>query len=191
MRRLLVGGHFSSIGGTSRTLVARLGADGSVDPAFSVALDVNGNGSVFAIALQQDGKAILGGDFSDAGSALYAKNLVRLSEPEPALQRLVLDGPRIAWNRGGSAPALITIPFGGTAGQPVHAAGRGNSLFFPFLRENGTWASPPLPLPVAHFRIRAIGGTSGGLHGGSTGSVDAERLFHRADAIFGNGFEAG
>jgi uncharacterized delta-60 repeat protein len=60
--KILVGGDFSSIKGTNRNRIARLNADGSLDGSFNPG--TGANGSVFAVALQPDGKALLGGAFA-------------------------------------------------------------------------------------------------------------------------------
>ncbi len=59
--QILLGGAFGSVNGFPCTRVARLNANGSVDSDFvTTALT---NGSVYAMALQSDGKIVIGGDF--------------------------------------------------------------------------------------------------------------------------------
>ena len=58
--KLLVGGQFTAVGGVSRSNLARLNADGSVDTAFNPAP----NGPVRALLVQRDGRIVLGGDFT-------------------------------------------------------------------------------------------------------------------------------
>ncbi|HKQ54116.1 MAG TPA: hypothetical protein VJT74_17195, partial [Pyrinomonadaceae bacterium] len=60
--RILVGGEFTSYDGTSRSRIARLNSDGTLDTSFDPGAGANGN--VWAIFLQPDGKLIIGGDFS-------------------------------------------------------------------------------------------------------------------------------
>ena len=62
--RILVGGSFTTFAGGARGYLARLNPDGSLDTTFLGAGSTGGNGPVFAIALQQDGKIIVGGDFT-------------------------------------------------------------------------------------------------------------------------------
>jgi uncharacterized delta-60 repeat protein len=65
--KILVGGTFSSLQGTPKTGIARLNANGSLDPAFKVNLAGGGAGvykPVAAIAVQPDGKILIGGRFS-------------------------------------------------------------------------------------------------------------------------------
>ena len=47
-----------------RNNIARLNTDGTLDTAF----DPNANGAVFAIAVQADGKILVGGDFNGPNS---------------------------------------------------------------------------------------------------------------------------
>ncbi|HEY6228596.1 MAG TPA: Calx-beta domain-containing protein, partial [Verrucomicrobiae bacterium] len=68
--RILVGGIFSSIQGVAANNIARLNPDGSVDTSFNAATDVvaakrGANGPVLSIAVQIDGKIVLGGDFGE------------------------------------------------------------------------------------------------------------------------------
>lgn len=60
--KVLVGGGFSTMGGEARRGIARLNVDGSVDPGFRA--DVGENGRVYAVAVQPDGNALMGGDFT-------------------------------------------------------------------------------------------------------------------------------
>lgn len=72
--KILVGGAFTSIGGTARNNVARLNVDGSLDATF----DPNANGPVKALALQADGKIIVGGAFTSLKSTVARNRVARL-----------------------------------------------------------------------------------------------------------------
>jgi len=66
--KILVGGHFYMLGGggtgtTTRNYVGRLNADGSLDTSF----DPGANGTVSALAVQADGKILVGGAFTTLG----------------------------------------------------------------------------------------------------------------------------
>lgn len=63
---ILIGGQFTSIGGVSRTLVARLDEDGNLDPDFNPVLDA-GATSVYSLVVQADGKILIAGDFTSIG----------------------------------------------------------------------------------------------------------------------------
>jgi uncharacterized delta-60 repeat protein len=59
--KILIGGWFTSYNGTARNGIARLNINGSLDTAFDPGAGTNN--SVFALALQPDGKIIIGGAF--------------------------------------------------------------------------------------------------------------------------------
>jgi uncharacterized delta-60 repeat protein len=63
--KILVGGWFSSIGGTTRNNIARLNKEGTIDNSFNA--DVNGG--VGSIAVQADGKILIVGDFTTIGTS--------------------------------------------------------------------------------------------------------------------------
>jgi uncharacterized delta-60 repeat protein len=60
--RILIGGAFSSVNGTNRVGIARLQANGTLDPSFNTG--AGPNGAVQLVALQPDGKVIIGGWFT-------------------------------------------------------------------------------------------------------------------------------
>ncbi len=67
--KILIGGNFTTLspnggGVVTRNRIARLNPDGTLDAAF----DPNSNGFVYSIALQSDGKILVGGAFSGAAS---------------------------------------------------------------------------------------------------------------------------
>jgi uncharacterized delta-60 repeat protein len=59
--KILIGGYFNSISGAPRQRIARLNADGGLDPTFDAG-SVMGP-FVWCIALQPDGKVVIGGGF--------------------------------------------------------------------------------------------------------------------------------
>ncbi|HEX8197062.1 MAG TPA: FG-GAP-like repeat-containing protein [Pyrinomonadaceae bacterium] len=60
--KILIGGIFTAVGGTTRNRIARLNADGTLDTSFNPGSGANQ--TIQAIALQPDGKILVGGDFS-------------------------------------------------------------------------------------------------------------------------------
>jgi uncharacterized delta-60 repeat protein len=60
--KTLIGGDFTTYNGTGRNRIARLSADGSLDASFNPG--TGANGTVFAITLQPDDKALIGGSFT-------------------------------------------------------------------------------------------------------------------------------
>ena len=58
--RILVGGHFTALGGQTRNFVGRLNPDGTLDSSFNPAA----NGNVRSLLVQSDGKIVVGGEFT-------------------------------------------------------------------------------------------------------------------------------
>jgi uncharacterized delta-60 repeat protein len=60
--KILIGGDFTSYFGVSRSKIARLNTDGTLDTSFNPG--TGANGTIHKIAIQNDGKIIIGGDFT-------------------------------------------------------------------------------------------------------------------------------
>jgi uncharacterized delta-60 repeat protein len=60
--KILIGGSFTDYNGTSRNGIVRLNSDGSLDTSFNPGTGANG-GVVMAVAVQPDGKVLIGGGF--------------------------------------------------------------------------------------------------------------------------------
>ncbi len=61
--KVLVGGSFTSFNGTSRSRIARLNTDGSLDESFDPGTGFNGDGP-YVMVVQPDGKVLVGGSFT-------------------------------------------------------------------------------------------------------------------------------
>ncbi len=61
--KIVVGGRFTTVNGTTRNRIARLNSDGTLDTSF-LAAGSGVNGEVFSLALQSDGKIVIGGFFT-------------------------------------------------------------------------------------------------------------------------------
>jgi len=59
---VLIGGSFNTVNGVSRNGIARLNADGSLDPVFQNGL-AGADGEVHQVTAQPDGKVLIGGTF--------------------------------------------------------------------------------------------------------------------------------
>ena len=75
--KILIGGDFTTLspnGGAAvtRNRIARLNPDGTLDTAFNP----NANGTVFAIAVQADGKILVGGGFTDDSIGGQTRNRI-------------------------------------------------------------------------------------------------------------------
>ncbi|GEM_PF-955766 len=75
--KILIGGNFFTYNGASVNFLARLNADGSLDTSFNTG-GAGPAGQIFAIALQTDGKIIIGGSFGSYNGT-SANNLTRLN----------------------------------------------------------------------------------------------------------------
>lgn len=60
--KILIGGWFTAVNGVTRNFIARLNSDGSLDTGFQNGL-TGANSNVLAIAVQSEGKVLIGGDF--------------------------------------------------------------------------------------------------------------------------------
>ncbi|MCD0470040.1 delta-60 repeat domain-containing protein [Flavobacterium sp. JAS] len=75
--KILISGNFSSFNGVSSNRIARLNADGSVDTSFNIGTGFSDD--VNAIAVQADGKIILGGNFTTYNE-VTANRIIRINE---------------------------------------------------------------------------------------------------------------
>ncbi len=73
--KFLVGGAFNKVGDVDRYHLARLNTDGSLDTAFTV--NLSASGAVFTIALQADGRILLGGSFTSIQASPTATTVTR------------------------------------------------------------------------------------------------------------------
>src|SRR5439155_8754311 len=92
--KVLIGGGFATINGVTRHSVARVNTDGSVDSSFQNGLSGTGSsyayGYVFSVAVQSDGKVIIGGGFTTV-NGVGRNNLARL-DTDGMLDRGFQDG---------------------------------------------------------------------------------------------------
>ena len=73
--RIVIGGSFTTVNGLSLSRIARLEANGALDPGFNPGTGANGD--VHAVALAADGAILAGGDFS-IFNGVSAGGIVRL-----------------------------------------------------------------------------------------------------------------
>lgn len=77
--KVVVGGQFTAYGGTARTNLARLNADGSLDPGFvPPAL----TGTVLKVLLQPNNRILVGGSFSATGLPANLGRLLPTGQPD-------------------------------------------------------------------------------------------------------------
>jgi uncharacterized delta-60 repeat protein len=74
--RILVGGSFNTFNGVAKPGIVRLNTNGTINTGFDVGSGVDGN--VYAIALQNDGKILIGGNFARV-NLMPLKGIARLN----------------------------------------------------------------------------------------------------------------
>jgi len=93
--RIFVGGNFFQFDGADRRYIARLLANGTVDPAFggAVGIDPSNPLMVYALSEQSDGTLVVGGQFTSVGGA-----------PRPFLAKFSSTGTPVTSYPNGSGP---------------------------------------------------------------------------------------
>ena len=98
--RVLIGGSFSNVGGSTRNRLARFNTDGTLDGTYDPGAGVNG--AVICMALQTDGMLLAGGNF-----AIPRNGLARFGT-NGALD----NGYNPSSGLGGGAQAMVVLPDG-------------------------------------------------------------------------------
>lgn len=113
--KVVVGGAFTQANGAARSGIARFNADGSLDLSF----DSSGAGTddgVNAVALQPDGKILVGGEFTSVNGQLR-NHVARLTGDANRLTPLVS-----VVNAGPSRGGFLVSRVGGQLAQPLTVA---------------------------------------------------------------------
>src|SRR6185369_16433164 len=74
--KVLIGGLFTTVNNLARSRIARLNADGTLDTAF-LTNAAGANSTVRALALQSDGRIVIGGEFGNYNN-VYRGSIARL-----------------------------------------------------------------------------------------------------------------
>jgi uncharacterized delta-60 repeat protein len=152
--KVLVGGQFGSLRGQTRTRLGRLNSDGSLDRTFSPGVSGGVYAVVYSLALQPDGKILVGGDFTTLAGESRSR-VGRLSNTDAPIQSLAFDGSSITWRRGGGTPEVWSSGLAAsTDGNDWLDLGAG-------ARITGGWGLTGLSLPT-NTTIRARGFVTGG-----------------------------
>src|SRR6266567_2850113 len=175
--RILVAGDFTTLGGggtgtTVRNRIGRLNADGTLDSSF----DPGANLAVLALAIETDGKILVGGNFTTlggGGTGTMPRNSVgRLTNADAALEALTVatDGTTITWYRSGTSPEVDRVTFELSTDGINYAA-----LATP-TRIAGGWQLPGQDLPTRqNIFVRARGFYSTGESAGSDSIAESVR----------------
>ena len=79
--KIIVAGDFYTFEGASTNRIVRLNADGTRDNSFNAGTGFNG--STFALAIQPDGKILVGGNFTtfnNISSNVYVNSFIQITE---------------------------------------------------------------------------------------------------------------
>ena len=136
---------------------------GKLDTSFNPG--TGANGPVNIIAMQIDGKILMGANYQFI-SGHWSNYLARLINTDPSTQSLSFNGPTITWLRGGTAPEAWRTSFEtSTDGATWTDLGPGTRI-------SGGWQLSGLSLP-ANSIIRARAFITGGLRNGSSWFVQS------------------
>src|SRR5947208_94115 len=116
--RILVAGDFTTLGGggtgtTVRNRIGRLNADGTLDTSFNPGANL----AVLALAIEADGKILVGGNFTTLGDGVPGtsprNSIGRLTNTDAALEPLPVasDGTTITWDRTSASPEVDRVTF--------------------------------------------------------------------------------
>jgi uncharacterized delta-60 repeat protein len=152
--RIIVGGQIGSVV-TSATNTWRLNTNGTRDTSFNLRMST-GTGfpakslALNGLAVQPDGKLILGGSFTSLNSTART-NLGRVNNTSAATESLSYDGTTLTWLRGGTSPEIgrATFEFS-TNGEDWTSLGAA-------LQVGGGWQLTVLSAPTnTTFRARGF-----------------------------------
>jgi uncharacterized delta-60 repeat protein len=172
--KILLGGIFTSVNSTARNGIARLLANGAIDTSFDPG--DGADGEVSAIALQEDGGILVGGDFENIDN-VSSERLARFENAAATETFTVVNGLSVEWLRGGSGPEVqdAALEFSDNGG--LSWAERGIAT-----RIAGGWRFEGDKLPLSGM-VRARGNTAGGFLSGSAGLVEAIADFDHTTTI--------
>lgn len=158
------GSPITTSAGEGRPYLARLLPGGALDASFNPAP----NGPVTAVALQPDGRIVVGGGFTRLGE-ISRVGIGRLAATSPATQMLGVSANRttVTWTRGGSTGELSAVVFEQSSDRVTWTRlGEGTRV-----ANSSNWQIGGLNLPAGGvFYIRARGiapstvGTSSGIY---------------------------
>ncbi|WP_165371403.1 hypothetical protein [Pseudolysobacter antarcticus] len=188
--RVIVGGNFGSTSGSTRDLLARLNADGSLDSSF---YDDGMDGTPSGMSLQPDGRLLLSGGFTLSGGHSYNK-ITRKILPDAATQSLTVNanGTVFTWLRGGSSPELTVPP---VLECSYHPSGSGGVIITlgAMQRIPGGWQiTSTAPIRIDnYFNITATSyATAASTFGDSSQQViQSSARVITVDRIFSNGWQ--
>lgn len=169
--KIIVASNYEEEAGQRRGRVLRLEPNGAIDPSFAVQ---NTSNTILALALQKDGKPVLGGSFtlisSQVNGAAVRVWLARLSATSMAVQRLAVDSDawKFAWRPGTLFPAFHRVEFAvSTDGASYTPIASGVWL-------DNRWQANVAAAPLNRsIWLRVRGALAGGGFNASTGQIES------------------
>ncbi len=166
--KILIGGDFTRVsdatGSYNRRKIARLHADGTIDTAFGVDL-AGPNHAIHSVAVQADGKIVIGGNFTEVFDAATNHNrncFARLENGTASSRGSVPDLTRVRWLRDGTAPEVDRV-----IAEVSLDGGLTHTLLGTLGRIDGGWELTRARIPAACvLRLRAVhanGGSGSGI----------------------------
>jgi len=174
--QILLGGMFANLGSQKRSHVGRLNSDGTLDTSFvaDCCAVSNTDGYVVALALQPDGKILVGGNIGTV-TGLTRIYLGRITSAEPVSQNLLLGWTgtssysTVTWTSSGATPAVnsVYMDYSLDSGTTFLPVGTGSAA-----RVGTTWQTGGFSAPMGQtILLRARATTNGGDFNGSSGVV--------------------
>ncbi len=148
--KILIGGDFTAVNGVVRSRIARLNADGTIDPTF--AHQGGANGRVSAIAVQADSKIVIGGSFTAVNGAIR-NYIARLNSDATLDINYAPNTPHSYYDSALTLQSDGKLLIGGSSFERLNADGTTDATFAPSV-SGGVYAI----VPQADGKI-LIGGT--------------------------------
>jgi uncharacterized delta-60 repeat protein len=178
--KILLGGLFNTLQpngaatATARSQIARVNSDGSLDSNF----DPKANGIVYNVALQADGKILLGGLFNtlqpNGAETASARSRFALLNNDVVIHSLApTSRSEVVWFRGGSSPEVAQVIFEQSANGNANweLLGSGTRIGI-----TSNWQLTGISLAKSG-RLRARGQTTNGYQNSGSGLIEEEVTF--------------
>jgi hypothetical protein len=169
-------GDFSKLAALTRHGIGRLNENGSPDISFNP----EAAGQVRSVAIQSDGKILLGGFFTSMNGQAR-RGIARLTSGSVALRTLAINtaGTAATWNRSGAGPEVEQVIFESSTDSTNYTP-LGNAVRIP-----DGWQLTGLSIQSGlPFYLRARGRTTSGERNGSSGLIESVAQFWRLPPPF-------
>lgn len=171
--KIVLGGFFTIVNDEPRSRIARLNSNGKIEDTAAFNPGSGANNDVFGLAVQTDGKILVGGNFTAINGT--TRNLMARLDNDAANQPVTVpDLSQVEWSRSGAEPEVSQVTFElSTDRRSTWTALPGRAT-----RISGTsnWQLTSLSLPTSG-EIRARGFMSSGYESGSSGITQKEVTF--------------